>query len=393
MTRPHETPLLKQRLQLSRGDEIALGPGKAELLDAIDRTGSLAEAARLLDLPYMLALNRVQTMNAAFSTPVVELLDGGRAALTDTGREALRIYKEMEAASLGAIEPYREQLLRLLSDASGTKRPTQAQRRRIAFASAIPISAVGGLIGVGGGEYRLPILAGPLRYAPSTAIPLNLAVSLAVMAMSLFVRSQVLALASVNAFTIVILGMIAGSMATALLGARLVRMLSNERLERVVLLLLLFVGTILLFESIFPLRHVVPVPAEVTPRLLLAVAAGFAVGLFSSVLGVAGGELIIPTLILLFGTDVKTAGTASLIISIPTVLTGLWRYVAEGGLANRRDWTDVLVPMTIGSVVGASLGAGMVGLVPAGLLKFALGVILIASASRVFARPASRASR
>ena len=47
---------------------------------------------------------------------------------------------------------------------------------------------------------------------------------------------------------------------------------------------------------------------------------GIGVGLVSSVLGVAGGELLIPTLILVFGADVKAAGSASIMISIGVVM-------------------------------------------------------------------------
>ena len=52
---------------------------------------------------------------------------------------------------------------------------------------------------------------------------------------------------------------------------------------------------------------------------------GLCIGTASTFLGVAGGELLIPTLIFVFGADIHTAGSATLFISIPTICMGLWR--------------------------------------------------------------------
>jgi uncharacterized membrane protein YfcA len=101
-------------------------------------------------------------------------------------------------------------------------------------------------------------------------------------------------------------------------------------------------------------------------------------------LGVAGGELIIPTLVFAFGADIKTAGTASLLISLPTVLVGVIRYARQGAFAERRTLSETVAPMGLGSVIGAVAGGLLVGLIPAGLLKVVLGVILNISAFRIF---------
>ena len=65
-------------------------------------------------------------------------------------------------------------------------------------------------------------------------------------------------------------------------------------------------------------------------RPVAALAAGVLVGAISSLLGVAGGEFIIPILIFIFGADIRTAGTASVLISIPIVLTGVARHWLTG---------------------------------------------------------------
>lgn len=111
-----------------------------------------------------------------------------------------------------------------------------------------------------------------------------------------------------------------------------------------------------------------------------------AIGLVSSILGVAGGEVIIPTLLFAFGADVKTAGTASLLTSLPTVLTGIARYAARGAYDDRVTLRQTVLPMAIGSVIGATVGGLALGLMPGSVLKFVLGVILIWSAQRIFRR-------
>jgi uncharacterized membrane protein YfcA len=63
-----------------------------------------------------------------------------------------------------------------------------------------------------------------------------------------------------------------------------------------------------------------------TTQTVVGVVAGFVIGAVASFLGVAGGELITPTLVLLFGLDLKVAGTLSLAVSLPTMLVGLARY-------------------------------------------------------------------
>ena len=105
-------------------------------------------------------------------------------------------------------------------------------------------------------------------------------------------------------------------------------------------------------------------------------------GLISSLLGVAGGELILPTLV--FGAGIKTADTASLLISLPTVAVGVLRHRRLSSFTERGDLTQTVAPMGLGSVVGAVAGGLFVGVVPATALKFVLGMILIVSAVRIF---------
>ena len=92
---------LKLKLQLMCGDEIAMGPGKADLLDAIAVHGSISAAGRALGMSYRRAWLLVDEMNRCFNQALVETLRGGGrnrgARLTETGQHALEAYRAMEA--------------------------------------------------------------------------------------------------------------------------------------------------------------------------------------------------------------------------------------------------------------------------------------------------------
>ncbi len=100
-TRGQSPPALSVRVRVMRGEEVGLGPGKAELLAAVAETGSITKAAAQLSISYMHAWSLVQTMNACFRAPLIESARGGRrgggAGLTETGRVVLEIYREMTA--------------------------------------------------------------------------------------------------------------------------------------------------------------------------------------------------------------------------------------------------------------------------------------------------------
>ncbi len=90
---------LKLKLQLYCGDEIAMGPGKADLLAAIQRTGSISAAGRDLGMSYRRAWLLVDVMNRCFSAPLVETHPGGGknagAKLTPVGKAALAAYRRL----------------------------------------------------------------------------------------------------------------------------------------------------------------------------------------------------------------------------------------------------------------------------------------------------------
>ena len=112
------SPTLHPRFRITRGKEIAFGPGKAELLALVAETGSIGEAASRMDMSYMRAWSLVQTMNTCFKEPVIEAVRGGHerggAELTETGRRVLELYQQMETDGLKAVQADWRALQKLL---------------------------------------------------------------------------------------------------------------------------------------------------------------------------------------------------------------------------------------------------------------------------------------
>ena len=256
-----------------------------------------------------------------------------------------------------------------------------AHKPALAFGFAVPIAILGGLMGLGGAEFRLPVLVGPLGYRARQAIPLNLAVSLVTIVTALLIRSGTLTVSPLLPLLPVLGALVAGAVIAAFFGTGLCERLSERALERIIQGLLFVIGFTLLIEAMTTSASGALVPAALW--LPAAVLFGLGIGMVSSLLGVAGGEVIIPTLLFAYGVDIKTAGTASLLVSLPTVLVGIMRHRRQGAYA-RPDVLRTVAPMGAGSIIGALIGGLLVGLISVSLLKALLGGVLIISASRMF---------
>ncbi len=92
---------LKLKAQLFCGEETAIGPGKADLLEAIDREGSISAAGRAMGMSYRRAWLLVDGMNRCWREKLVDALPGGGrergARVTPFGREVLAEYRALEA--------------------------------------------------------------------------------------------------------------------------------------------------------------------------------------------------------------------------------------------------------------------------------------------------------
>ncbi|MCK9388250.1 MAG: LysR family transcriptional regulator [Sulfuritalea sp.] len=98
---------VEPRLRILLGADIAIGPGKAALLEAVARTGSISAAARSMGMSYRRAWLLVDTMNRSFRNPLVETAKGGAsgggASVTEFGLDVLSRYRAMELTAAAAI--------------------------------------------------------------------------------------------------------------------------------------------------------------------------------------------------------------------------------------------------------------------------------------------------
>jgi uncharacterized membrane protein YfcA len=262
---------------------------------------------------------------------------------------------------------------------------------RRAFGWCVPIGALGGLIGLGGGEFRLPVLMYGIGFDARTAVPLNLVTSLVTLAFALVVRSRAISLDAVIPYAPAMIGLLAGGMVSASYGTRLVQRLSDRRLVALIAALLAGLGVLLLCEAFFPFASGGLLLPSAGAHLAAGFAIGLAVGIVSSVLGVARGELLIPALMLIFGADIKAAGSASILISLGIVAIGLWRYWRADAIPTWQGARRITSVMAAGSILGASLGGLAVAYAPVAFLKVLLGCVLLAAVGKTaFASPISK---
>ncbi|WP_296829399.1 sulfite exporter TauE/SafE family protein [Thiomicrospira sp.] len=161
--------------------------------------------------------------------------------------------------------------------------------------------------------------------------------------------------------------------------------LAPAMLNRVVFGLLIALALIMFWEHLVGFGETgTPLFQQAWLQALVGLLAGLVVGIVAAVLGVAGGELLIPIIVILWGIDIKTAGSLSLLVSLPTMLVGFFRYRQAQAFDALRRERDLLIWMSVGSIAGALVGGLMLGLVPAQWLGLFLAVLLLISAWKVF---------
>ncbi|MCR6628965.1 MAG: sulfite exporter TauE/SafE family protein [Magnetospirillum sp.] len=251
-----------------------------------------------------------------------------------------------------------------------------------AFAGGTVIGTLGGLIGLGGAEFRLPLLIGVFRFGALEAVIVNKAVSLVVVAGALIFRTSSISIGQVTSHWDVILNVLVGSLAGAWLGAGWATQLKSATLYRLIAVLLVGIAVALVFG-----HHIggAPVPLlDGSPLILSGAVAGLAIGVIAALMGVAGGELLIPTLVMLFGLDIKLAGSLSLAISLPTMIVGFARYSCDSSfsvLGRNRAFVGI---MAAGSLAGTFIGGMLLGFAPDAVLLPLLAILLVLSAVKVW---------
>lgn len=243
------------------------------------------------------------------------------------------------------------------------------------------IGSLGGLIGLGGAEFRLPLLIGVFGFAALSAVILNKTMSLVVVAAALLFRTKAVPLEEVMSHWPIILNLLSGSLLGAWLGAGWAVRMKSQTLYRILAVLLVLIALVLLFGHGY--HNQTPLFSGWL-QLVAGVASGFAIGVIASLMGVAGGEFLIPTLVLLFGVDIKLAGSLSLAVSLPTMIAGFARYSRDSSFAVISQNRTFVLMMAAGSLLGAWTGGQLLGLVSDSILLPLLAIILLISSIKVW---------
>ena len=107
--------------------------------------------------------------------------------------------------------------------------------------------------------------------------------------------------------------------------------------------------------------------------ILLLVAIGFAAGTLGSLLGLGGGFLVVPALLLLRGMDERMATATSVAVIVPTMVVALW---LRGGVHGQVDWRVAGV-LAVGAIAGAVLGSSLSTWVPKVVIRRLFAGVLV----------------
>lgn len=247
----------------------------------------------------------------------------------------------------------------------------------LVFGAGASVGVLGGMIGLGGAEFRLPLLIGLFGFAALSAVILNKAMSLVVVLAALPARLAAVPASEVAAHWPVAINLLAGSLLGAWAGASwAVRMRSSTLYKVLAALMVLMAAALLVTHTTVLGTLALPLWAQVP----CGVVAGFGIGVVAAIMGVAGGELLIPTIVLLFAVDIKTAGSLSLLVSLPTMLVAFARYSRDGSFAVLGANLRFTTVMATGSIAGAMLGGLLLGVFSdLALIPVLAGILLVSA--------------
>ncbi|MEU6894806.1 sulfite exporter TauE/SafE family protein [Streptomyces sp. NPDC046557] len=209
---------------------------------------------------------------------------------------------------------------------------------------------------------------------------LNKAMSLVVVIAALPARLAAVSFGELGSHWAIAVNLLAGSLLGAWAGASWAVRMRSTTLYRVLAALMVGMAGALVLTHTTAVGSL-DLPAGV--QLMAGVVTGFGIGAVAAIMGVVGGELLIPTIVLLYGADIKLAGSLSLLVSLPTMLVAFARYSRDGSFAVLGANLRFTALMAGGSITGALLGGLLLGVIPDVVLIPALAVILLVSAVKV----------
>jgi uncharacterized membrane protein YfcA len=260
-------------------------------------------------------------------------------------------------------------------------RPAARRPFWLATLAGASVGVLGGLVGLGGAEFRLPLLIGLFALVALQAVIVNKLMSLVVVLVALPSRLAAVPLDAVATHWLVVVSLLLGSLPGAWVGASWATRMRTETLHRVLGVLLLVIAAVFAFYHLGWLPQLdLPTAAQVP----IGAVAGFWVGVVAALMGVAGGELLIPIITVLFAVDVKLAGSLSLLVSLPTMLVAFSRYSRSAAFGVLRQNAGFVAAMAAGSVAGSVAGGLLLGVVPTAVIVPLVIALLLISAGMVW---------
>lgn len=243
---------------------------------------------------------------------------------------------------------------------------------------------IGGLLGIGGGVVIVPVLALSYelshRYPPEQALLIAVASSLACIIFTSASAGYTQYRAGKvrwDLFRKLVVYLLLGSFAAGFVAPWLPEQLFHG-----------FIATFLGLVAWVMLSSWQPDPGRQFPHTTGAAAVGFGGGLAAGLAGIAGGNIIVPTLIF-FNTPAHNATATSSMLGVPIALTGTVGYLlgapvfyADGLLGYIDLFT--CIPIVIGALIAAPIGVRVAHKVPAASLKRSFGVLLVLVSIRMF---------
>jgi uncharacterized membrane protein YfcA len=234
----------------------------------------------------------------------------------------------------------------------------------VLVAAGIAAGAFGGLVGVGGNVILIALMGGSGKWTQQQAQ----ATSLVVLVFTGLSGGTRYALTGAVDFWAA-LALALPAVLAAQPGARFAHAMAEWRLKRVFGGFLLVVSILLLLQHRIPgLAH----PFEGGARLAILFATGALTGFASGLLGVGGGSLMVPSMVLLAGFGQHLAQGTSLVAMVPVGAAAAWAHWSLGNVVRR-----VLPPLVLGVLVGAFLGGSAAAVLNDLVLRVAFAGVLV----------------
>ena len=235
----------------------------------------------------------------------------------------------------------------------------------LGFVIGLSAGILGGLVGIGGGMIMIPLMVAFLGMGQHQAHGTSL---FAVVFTGLVGAVTYAMHGSVNHFAAAVLAVTAGVM--AIIGARYTQRLSEKALRRTFGFFLIAMSALMLSKPYLPAVAALSVTgwAGVTTLLISGAVVGFLAGL----MGVGGGGMMIPVLVLLMGMSQYTAQGTSLAAMVPPAVVGSWTHRRLGNVRK-----DVLLVLIAGVLAGTCLGGAMAHLVPERELRILFSLVIL----------------